>query len=86
MEFEPLTRRKEDYAWALEQMIACPGLNEFEIAMLQELLVGAYVSVAAFDERRQRVMTFFPGPLMHIIERCRAAGIGRKWPEYATQD
>lgn len=86
MDFNPLTRSQQDYAWAVEQMLHCPGLTPFEVSMLTELLTAAYVSLLDFDECRQKFMMLLPGPLMVVINKCRAAGIGKEWPENATQD
>lgn len=85
MGFEDLTRSKEDYIWAIEQMATCPGLTEHECSIIIELYKAALISVEDFDRRRREVMLIMPGPLMTIINKCRAHGIGREWRTHAVQ-
>lgn len=83
MEFDRLTRSQGDYIWAMEQMIHCPGLSPLEIHTVQHLLSKAYISVNDFDFARRMTMQFHPDVLISIINKCRAAGIGREWPQHA---
>lgn len=86
MDFEPLTRPREDYAWAMEQMLHCPDMTAVEFDLCTRLLTASFVSLEYFDEKRREAMMLQPGPLMSLINKCRAAGIGKEWPEHAHQD
>lgn len=85
MDFEPLNRTKEDYAWAMEEALKCPDLTPFQQDIFLNLLRAALVSVEAFDEMRRVYMTMTPGDLFEAIQKCRARGIGKEWPEHAHQ-
>lgn len=83
MEFETLTRPKEDYLWAVLEMSKCPTLSIPETNLLIELGIAADESVEQFDIVRREAMLHRTRMVASIIMKCSAAGFPMKWPTYA---
>mgnify|MGYP007031655953 CR=1 FL=1 len=80
MGLKPLTRKQEDYVWAMKQWMTCPDLNPQERALVGNLLSAAERSLDDFAAMRVVASTgFFRPTLLSAIEKGRRAGLLREW-------
>lgn len=78
----PLDRTQAEYIWAMEQWAAVTTLDEAERSIVRTLLSAAKKSLSDFDAMRNvATQGFFRPTTMSAIEKGRAAGILRKWPD-----
>ena len=79
---KPLDRTQAEYIWAMEQWAALPTLTEVERSVVINLLNAARKSLVDFDAMRNvATQGFFRATTLAAVEKGRAAGILRKWPD-----
>lgn len=82
MGLKPLTRKQEEYIWAMKEWMTCPSLSAQERALVGNLLSAAERSLEDFDAMRAVASTgFFRVTLLSAIDKGRQAGLLKEWPK-----